>query len=226
MKKFLSVSIIAFSMATNSGMLQSRPIEKSLSNVKQSPEFVDITDWKHLQVELRYASLNNFTGKNLYGSFNRAFLHRDAAKKLKKAIQNLQKTHPGHRFLIFDALRPRSVQWALWNHVKGTPQQRYVANPTRGSVHNYGFALDLSLADDTGTALDMGTGFDDFTPLAQPRFEQKFLRMGKISPQQQKNRALLKNVMEKAGFKQISIEWWHFNALPFSAIKKNFVLIE
>ena len=109
-------------------------------------DFIDLEEIHGLQVDLRYASENNFTGVNLYGNFRKAFLHEVAFQKLKKASQFLQKKNPEFRFLILDALRPRSVQRVLFSKVKGTPKESYVADPDKGSVHNYGLAVDLTLA--------------------------------------------------------------------------------
>lgn len=103
---------------------------------------------------------------------------------------------------VFDGLRPREVQQRLWDRVKGTEKQSYVADPQKGSVHNYGFAVDLSLQDEQGKEVDMGTPFDSFEPLAQPKLEERFLREGKLSPTHVDHRRLLRDVMESAGFKQ------------------------
>lgn len=201
-------------------------LTKSMQFLSESKDYVEITNWPGLVIDLRYATANNFVGKNLYGPFTKVFLHRKAAAKLKQAMMNLRKLQPGYRFVIFDALRPRSVQWLLWNKVKGTPGQKYVANPQRGSVHNYGFALDLSLVDAKGREVDMGTPYDDFTRLAQPRYEQAFLKKGTLSRAQLKHRHLLKRVMHAAGFKQISNEWWHFNALSIRTLRKHYTIVE
>ena len=137
--------------------------------VKLSPDFVEIKPGPGIAVDLRYATTNNFTGLNLYQEFDRAYLHRDAADRLERAVHFLRQRHPEYRIVIYDALRPRSVQRKLWAHVRDTPQRIYVADPERGSVHNYGLAIDCSILDDRGVALDMGTEFDFFGPLAQPR---------------------------------------------------------
>ena len=204
----------------------STELSESIRFLSSSPQFVDITHWPALVIDLKYATKDNFVGENLYGPFRKAYLHREAAAKLKRAIHNLKVLAPGFRFVIFDALRPRSVQWLLWNKVAGTPEQKYVANPQRGSVHNYGFALDLSLLDPAGREVDMGTPFDNFTRLAQPRYERHFLKTGLLSKTQHRNRRLLKRVMHAAGFRQISNEWWHFNALPIRILRKNYRIVE
>lgn len=188
--------------------------------------FINLEEIHGLQVDLRYASENNFTGENLYGNFRKAFLHEVAYEKLKKASQFLQKKNPEFCFLILDALRPRSVQRVLFSKVKGTPQESYVADPDKGSVHNYGFAVDLTLADKQGNEVDMGTPFDDFTDLAQPRFEKKFLQEKRLTARRLENRKILRAAMEFGGFKPIMNEWWHFNALDIAEIKQNYTVIE
>ncbi len=191
-----------------------------------SGEFVEILPSKGMAIDLRYASLNNFTGQNLYGDFKKAYLHSIAAEKLTKAAAILQTLRPGHQMVIYDALRPRSAQQILWNHVKGTSKEQYVASPQGGSIHNFGFAVDLSLYDASGKELDMGTLFDEFTPMSQPRLEDQFLKEGKLSEAQIQNRHLLRKAMEEAGFIQLPIEWWHFDALPKSEVKANYKIIE
>lgn len=198
----------------------------SLARVSADPQFVEITHWPGLVIDLRYAGDDNFVGRNLYGPFNRAFLHRVAADMLRTTMGLLADRKPGHRLLIFDALRPRSVQWILWNMVVGTPAQGYVANPVRGSVHNFGFALDLSIVDASGAQLDMGTPFDAFTPLAQPRQENLNLKAGRLTKAQLRNRLLLRQVMEAAGFRQLPTEWWHYNALPIKTLRKHYKPVE
>ncbi len=117
------------------------------------------------------------------------------------------------------------MQWRLWNRVKGTNQQPYVADPRRGSIHNYGFAVDLTLQDAGGKEVDMGTEFDHFGKLAQPALEDKFLKVGKLTQQQIDNRKLLRKVMKDAGFIQLPIEWWHFDALPEEVIRNKYEAI-
>lgn len=179
-----------------------------------------------VQIDLRYASNNNFVGKNLYGDFKKAFLHKEAFAKFKKADEYLVENHPGFKFLVLDALRPRSVQRILFAKVKDTSQESYVADPDKGSVHNFGFAIDLTLVDSQGHEVDMGTPFDDFTDLAQPHYEEKFLKENKLSAQQLRNRKILRSAMVTGGFRSIPNEWWHFNALGIEEAKKNHRIVE
>ena len=143
------------------GLAQATP-EDSLTQLQANPDYVDLAGMPGIKVDLRYATTNNFTGNNIYGGFNHAFLHKAAADKLRSAAAGLQQQHPGWQLLIYDAARPRSAQQQLWQLVVGTDKQRYVANPAKGPIHNYGFAVDLGVVDDQGRELDMGTGFDSF----------------------------------------------------------------
>jgi D-alanyl-D-alanine dipeptidase len=199
---------------------------ESLKMLENNPDYTDLSTLPHVLFNLKYATSDNFMGINMYGPLKRAFLHKDAATKLRKAVEILQKERPGWSFLVFDALRPRSVQWLMWNRVKDTPQRKYVANAEIGSPHNYGMALDISLADEKGSELDMGTGFDSFTDLSEPQLEKKFVREGKLTPGQLENRLILRKVMTQAGFLPIAHEWWHFNALPEPEIRKKYKIVE
>lgn len=177
-------------------------------------------------VELKYATADNFLGRNVYGGLTRCYLVPEAALKLADAQKRLTALKPGWRLLIFDGARPRRIQAVMWELVKGTPQQPYVADPATGSMHNHGAAVDLSIVDDKGRELDMGTPFDYFGDLAQPRWEERFLERGKISAAQVANRRLLRTVMSDAGFLPISIEWWHYDAFPRDEVRRRFKIIE
>ncbi|MBK8574244.1 MAG: M15 family metallopeptidase [Elusimicrobia bacterium] len=200
-------------------------VKPSFAKEKQK-DFEDVAQIPWVQVDLRYSTANNFMGENLYGTFHTAYLHRIASAKLRKATVLLQKRKPGWTLLVFDALRPRDVQQQLWNKVKGTESQIYVADPKKGSVHNYGFAVDVSLRDEKGTEIDMGTPFDSFEPLAQPKKEDMFLHQGKLTSAQIFHRHLLRDVMETAGFRQLPLEWWHFDALPKEEVKARYSIVE
>jgi zinc D-Ala-D-Ala dipeptidase len=191
-----------------------------------SPDFVDVSAFPHVHTDLRYASDNNFLKKNVYGNFHECYLQRVAAAKFRKAVALLAREHRGWRFVVFDCLRPRSIQKKFYAFVEGTPQQPYVANPRFGSIHNYGFAIDLSLEDEHGNALDMGTGFDAFTPLAEPRREAQYLAGGQLTEQQVANRRILRSIMQRAGFTQLPNEWWHYDALPKREVRAHYRIVE
>ena len=197
----------------------------ALEAARQNPDYVDLTELPNVRVDLRYGTINNLLGVDVYGGFQRALLHRDAAAKFHKASDFLAAHHPTLSFLIFDALRPQTAQRQFWNLVKGTPQQPYFADPAKGSIHSYGFAIDLTLTNEGGE-LEMGTGFDDLSPLAEPKLEQEFLRAGKLSASHIKNRLILREVMVEAGFIQLPHEWWHFDALPPAEVRAAYRLVE
>lgn len=179
-----------------------------------------------IKVHLVYSTTNNFLGEDVYGDLEKCYLQPGAAIKLSNAQALLKSIKPNYSLLVFDGVRPRSVQYKMWDIVKGTPQQSYVANPKRGSIHNYGCAVDLTIVDDNNNMLDMGTEFDYFGKLAEPRYEDKFIKIGKLSLFQISNRLLLRRVMTNSGFYILHSEWWHFDAFPKAEVRKRFVIIE
>lgn len=200
--------------------------EGLISALEKSTDFQEIKNSNLFSIELKYATTDNFMKVNAYGSLNRAFLHRIAFEKLTSAAQAIQKIYPHHKLLIYDALRPRSAQRVLWKYVVGTPEQKYVADPDKGSVHNYGFAVDLTVIDQNGRPLDMGAAFDDFREISQPDQEEKFLASGQLTQEHINNRLLLRNAMTGAGFFSIAHEWWHFEALPRTQVRQEFSIVE
>lgn len=200
--------------------------EGLISTLEKSKDFKEIKNSNLFSIELKYATKDNFMKENAYGSFKRAFLHEIAYEKLVRAAETVQKVNPSYKLLIYDALRPRSAQRVLWKYVVGTPQQKYVADPDKGSVHNFGFAVDLTVMDENGRPLDMGAGFDDFREISQPDQEQKFVKSGELTEEHMRNRKLLRNAMVSAGYRAIAHEWWHFEALPREEVRKNHKIVE
>ncbi|MFV8258229.1 M15 family metallopeptidase [Bdellovibrio bacteriovorus] len=180
-------------------------IEENFKEIKPSAEVF---------LDMKYATNDNFMNVDIYKGFDRCFISTVAYEMFMKACTVLREKHPDLQFLIWDALRPRSIQAQFYDHLAGTPFQSYVAAPYPGSLHNFGMAMDLSLQTKSGVPLDMGTGFDDFRDLAQPKLEQYFLQSGELTEAQLQNRLLLRSLMEDQGFKVLEHEWWHFNALP------------
>jgi len=164
-------------------------------------------------LDVRYATAENFFGKKVY-PVARCLLRPEPAQKLLRAYSYLSAHHHGLRFVLKDCYRPASIQFILWDAVKGTPKSKYVANPysRTGSMHSYGAAVDLTLADWSGKELDMGTPYDHLGELAEPRKEQQFLKQGKLTQEQINNRLKLRDAMVYGGgFKSIPNEWWHFD---------------
>jgi D-alanyl-D-alanine dipeptidase len=179
-------------------------------------------------VELKYSSNDNFIGKDVYGCITNCYLQKDAAKKLANASGYLHLQNSGYNLLVYDGARPASIQKILWESLKQySPAKRqiFVANPTKGSIHNYGCAVDLTIVDAKGNALDMGTKFDYFGELAYPSKEEEMLKIGKLSKIQVANRRLLRKVMLKAGFTSIKYEWWHFNAVSRTNAKIKYKIV-
>ena len=187
--------------------------------VKSDTSYVDISQFPHMTLDMRYGTFQNVTGHDLYCGAKRAYLKTMAAQKLRKAIRLLQQEKPGYRFIVYDAARPVYAQALLRQTVAGTPFSVFVSNPKRGSVHNFGYALDLTIADEKGNALDMGTDFDSFESRAGEQGEADALKKGFLQEFQIENRRLLKRIMKKAGFLPLSSEWWHFNAIPSKTIR-------
>jgi D-alanyl-D-alanine dipeptidase len=187
-----------------------------------SPEFRHLSTIDGIAIDLRYATSDNFLGRDLYSPFDCAWLHRDAAAALDKVVAWLAERRPGCKPLVLDALRPQRVQQQLWDSLEGTGLQMYLANPVRGSIHSYGMALDITILDPSGRELDMGTGFDDMTDLSHPALEQDFLAAGKLSAEQVANRQLLRDAMFQAGFVGINTEWWHFDCGERDLVRRTF----
>jgi len=179
-----------------------------------------------VKVNIKYASKDNFMKANVYEGMDKCYLQSIVAKRLIDSYNYLQKIKPGYNFLIYDGARPHRVQVRMWDLVKGTSKEPYVANPKKGSIHNYGSAIDLTILDNNGKELDMGTEYDYFGKLAEPVLEKKFLASGELTIIQINNRKLLRNVMRKGNFKVRSNEWWHFDAFGINESKKRFSLLE
>ena len=179
-------------------------------------------------VELKYATADNFMKKDVYGCLTHAYLQKETMAKLKKAQALLEKEHPGYHLLIYDAARPLSKQWELWNTLTEYPpakRRTYVADPKEHSIHNYGSAIDLTVADEKGNPLEMGTKYDFFGELAYPKEEARFLKAGKLSQKAVGNRLILRKAMTQAGFTAIDYEWWHFNAFSRKVAKQLFQVV-
>lgn len=159
---------------------------------------VEITPDTHgVDIDLCYATKRNFTGHPIYAAAH-CYLNTEAAAKLERAVELARGFNLHVR--IFDALRPTTAQWVLWNH---TPNPEFLTDPRRGSPHSRGAAVDLSLFNDNGELLDMGTPFDAFTPLSHHG------STGVPLPAQ-RNRMFLLGLMTAAGWDFYGNEWWHY----------------
>jgi D-alanyl-D-alanine dipeptidase len=151
-----------------------------------------------LLTDVRYATANNFTGRILYPhdtlSARRLVVERlVVAQRLAHA--------KGLQLKVFDAYRPLSIQRLMWSIL---PDERYVADPAKGSRHNRGCALDLTLCTMDGAELDMGTGYDEFTEKAAATYTG-------LPEHVLRNRQTLLQIMNDAGFDVLPTEWWHYD---------------
>lgn len=159
----------------------------------------EIIESQSLFLDIKYATPNNLTKKKIY-SCPRCFLRPHVARKLYELVDYI-KSEYNLSVILYDCYRPRPYQQKLWDIVQ---DKRYVTPPEKGSMHNRGMAIDISLADSTGVSLDMGTAFDFFGYAS-------FHNAKDISEQAINNRKILKAAAEKFGFQSITSEWWHYS---------------
>lgn len=178
-------------------------------------------------VELKYSSTDNFMNEDVYGDFSRLYLQKDVAEKLINAQLYLKEIDSSLSLLVYDGVRPRSIQQKMWDIVDlpNSEKPKFVSNPKNGSLHNYGAAVDLTIARN-GIAIDMGSPYDDVNEISYPQLEQKFLDEGLLTKEQIDNRKLLRKVMAKAGFFGIQTEWWHFNSCTRDVAKSIYQIVE
>ena len=184
---------------------------QAIESIAGNPDFRSLASIGGIHVELRYATVNNFVGRDLYSPFDCAWLHRHAAEGLEKSVAWLARQRADVSLLVLDALRPQRVQEELWAALQGTDLLGYLANPVRGSIHSFGMAVDITLVDQHGQELDMGTPFDDLSERSHPALEAAMLSRGELTAGQIANRQLLRDAMQPGGFKGIYSEWWHFD---------------
>ncbi|WP_067032217.1 M15 family metallopeptidase [Allomuricauda sp. CP2A] len=161
--------------------------------------FVRLADFSDdFAYDIRYATENNFLKAKVYDCAE-CYTRVKTAKALIEANKDFMKE--GVKIKFFDCYRPNSVQYKMWEIV---PNPQYVANPVKGSIHNKGGAVDITLVDMEGNELDMGTDFDFFGKKA---YHDNLDLPEEIL----ENRKLLKETMETHGFWSIRTEWWHYN---------------
>ena len=167
----------------------------------------------------------NYFRENFYNGLNKAYLRKEVAKKLSLAQKKLKSQFPEYSLLIMDAARPRSVSRLMYEKMKGTKFEKFVANPKNGSMHNYGIAVDVTIVDGNDKEIDMG-----FTPFYKSNLSIYWgyakLKIFDLSEAQKQNRKLLANVMKEAGFTPLSYEWWHFNGMLKEEARKKYQIIE
>lgn len=164
-----------------------------------------------IYTELRYASDNNFTHQVIY-SFSDAYLRYGTVQKLASAQESLETA--GYSLLIWDAFRPVSAQFKLWEIC---PDPAYVANPEKGySSHSRGSTVDITLVTLDGDPVEMPTDFDDFTAMADRDYSD-------VSEEAAANAGLLEEAMTVAGFKPYSAEWWHYSDTEPYPVEETFI---
>lgn len=180
-----------------------------------------------IAVHLVYSTSDNFTGQPLYRDLTTAWLQPVAADMLAEAQRNLKRNHPDLNILVYDATRPFRIQRDMWEIAKKTDMKYYVANPNKGGgLHNYGMAVDVTLADTLGNLLPMGTPYDYPGMESYTTNEDRLLADGKLTKEEYDNRRLLRRVMKEAGFRTITREWWHFNACSLQEAQQKYKRIE
>jgi D-alanyl-D-alanine dipeptidase len=204
-------------------------IVDSLEQVLIDAGLIDIqTINSSILIDLRYSSINNFLNEDVYDDLDKVYLQPSIAQDLSICQQKLQEIDSGLTLLVYDGVRPRSVQQKMWDVLDMPIREKvkFVSNPKNGSIHNYGAAVDLTISKLDGTPLDMGADFDDIRKIAYPRLESQFLASGELSQQQIDNRKLLRKVMTSGGFYNIQTEWWHFNRYNRNKAKEMFEIVE
>lgn len=189
--------------------------------------FIDIQQIDStIVVDLKYSSTDNFMGINMYGDLHKVYLRPEIAEKVAKAQKLLKEINSDYSLIIYDAARPISAQKSMFDKVKGTKYQRYVANPYNGGGHhNFGCAVDLTILYQ-GKPVDMGTDFDSFSTLSHIDNEETNLKNGTLSQEAYNNRKLLRSIMKKVGFNTERCEWWHYDCYRIKYARQNFPLLD
>jgi D-alanyl-D-alanine dipeptidase len=174
------------------------------SNAYESIDY-DVSQWKEITekdeiiLDLRYATENNFIKKQIYAC-GRCFLRPELAFRIKRLQKEIWERYR-MKLKLFDCYRPRPAQQKLWDIV---PDEKYVRDPAKGSMHNRGLAVDITLIDSIGIELDMGTAYDFFGRKAHTDYFD-------LPANVLKNRKVLSKMMEIHGLKGIQSEWWHYS---------------
>jgi D-alanyl-D-alanine dipeptidase len=183
----------AFSVSAQQTILENKP------QIIKDTSFVNLKDYSQDFVyDMKYATADNFLKAKVYDCAE-CYLRLKTVLALIAANKKFLKK--GYRIKIFDCYRPLDIQKKMWAIVSNP---KYVANPAKGSIHNRGGAVDITLVDLQGAELEMGTSFDFFGEKAAHNYK-------KLSNKIKNNRKLLKSVMESSGFSPFDSEWWHYN---------------
>ncbi len=195
----LASSIVLVSCKSTQLNSAKYPVLLDISKEKDSNAFVNLQNYSHDFVfEMKYATTDNFLKQKVYPC-DECFLRAKTVKALLEANKSF--LEKGFRIKIYDCYRPKAIQKQMWKIV---PDANYVANPKKGSIHNRGGAVDISLVDSNGKELDMGTKFDFFGEAAGHNYLN-------LSDTIIANRKFLKEIMLQHNFKSFDSEWWHYN---------------
>jgi D-alanyl-D-alanine dipeptidase len=190
-------SSIQFNFCAGQQFLDQKEIQ-TLETVNDTT-FVNLKDYSSDFIyNMKYATADNFLKTKVYDC-EACYLRYKTVKALIKANEKFMKK--GYKIMLFDCYRPLDIQKKMWQIVSNP---NYVADPKKGSIHNRGGAVDISLVDSIGVAIDMGTPFDFFGIEASHDYEN-------LSEEVKKNRRLLRKIMTRSGFRIFESEWWHYN---------------
>lgn len=219
----LLISLLLFFASPSMGQQLSKTAQ---SMARQG--FVNIKDVDpSIRVSLMYARKDNFCGVVLYDDLREAYLHPMAARALKRAQAYLKKHYPHLGLKVYDAARPMHIQQKMWDKVKNTSKDIYVSNPAHGGgLHNYGMAVDITLCNEKGDSIPMGTKIDYMGAAAHIDREAQLVAKGKISRQARRNRQILREAMKAAGWIPLRTEWWHFNKIYRKVARAKYKVIK
>jgi D-alanyl-D-alanine dipeptidase len=198
MNKFFNIllpSLLIFTILS----CKAQQMETSISTQINDSTFVNLKNYSSDFIyDMKYATEDNFLKAQVYDCAA-CYLRLKTVKAL--VVANNKFIKKGLRIKLFDCYRPVDIQKKMWQIVS---DPKYVADPAKGSIHNRGGAVDITLVDQQGNELDMGTSFDYFGNEASHNYD-------KLSDTVKSNRLLLKNNMLSSGFLSFESEWWHYN---------------
>lgn len=179
--------------------------------VPEKTDFVLIVDYiPSIEIDLKYATYDNFTSTVIY-DFSDAYLRYGTVEKLRKVQDAV--SNDGYSLKIWDSFRPVEAQFKLWEIC---PDSTYVANPNKGySSHSRGNTVDITLIYRDGSEVEMPTGFDDFSTMADRNYSD-------CTPSAAEHALYLENIMIEYGFKPYQDEWWHFSDTDSYDVEKEF----
>lgn len=202
MKNALPIILLfSFFLSCKSTYLDSKksPVVLDISKENDSNAFVNLRNYSNDFVfDMKYATADNFLKEKVYPC-DECFLRVKTVRALLEANKSF--LEKGYRIKLYDCYRPKAIQKKMWKIV---PDANFVANPKKGSIHNRGGAVDISLVDSLGVEVNMGTKFDFFGEEASHKYQN-------LSEEILANREFLKAIMLQNNFKSFDSEWWHYN---------------